>query len=776
MKRQRRFRTAAGLTACFVLAISVLAARAGTPATGTLTERESSFSWKGGPLVGGDPTGGDACTNLACDSTTLTSAIRPTFWRAHPGGIVIRISWVGPNDELDLYAYDDAGNEVGRSDQFHTDFEQLYLPAPKPGVYTVRVIALDAVNTSYTGTASIVRAPVAQAPVAASTMRFAPPALVDPQLFAPEPSVWTDRGDVMVAGISQSFSFAWRSADRGRNFSLLDTRIAGNAYDPRHRPCTTEVGGEDADIITDRTGRMYLADLDAGAAVATSSDHGETWSCVAAASSTTDVDRPWLAPAPFADGDGPNVDAYLSYRDGIVNSLRGGATAKPTQMHVDVTSDGGATWTAQSVYGRGVVDMGGPIFTAHDGTVYQVFDGLGAVWIARSRSEGRLFEVKKVSQRLAPPRNRWVGGAVDRGGNVYVAWVDSGTLDVMYSYSTDQGSRWSTPLKVNPVAPKRGSGIAVMPWVAAGASGDVAIAWYGADGRFPQPSGAGATTPWNAYVARTGPGPVRGARFEVAALSETPMHYGPICGTTGGNCDHLRDFFEIAIDDRGALVAAFNDNGFAYTPGSIETPVPEPFVVVARQTQGRGMTSASSRAASITAEVRGDALYPRRIGMSVPSMDLTGPATVARSGASLIVTMPVADGSLALPQGRTTGQWLTLFKANGRYEYAGVTIDATGTRTFVAGDRPVGVDRPERLDQAYASYPAALPATGRVDGGRGDGGRIVITIPMASLGLHRGDTLHSVQSFTLAGTPQTALGYEPFDQVDATGSHTFSIR
>src|SRR5439155_22945535 len=39
--------------------------------------------------------------------------------------------------------------------------------------------------------------------------------------------------------------------------------------------------------------------------------------------------------------------------------------------------------------------------------------------------------------------------AVDRGGNVYAAWIDTHDSNVYYSYSSDQGQSWSSAVQVN---------------------------------------------------------------------------------------------------------------------------------------------------------------------------------------------------------------------------------------------------------------------------------------------------------------------------------------
>src|SRR5438034_290271 len=67
--------------------------------------------------------------------------------------------------------------------------------------------------------------------------------------------------------------------------------------------------------------------------------------------------------------------------------------------------------------------------------------------------------------------------AVDAFGFLYATWSDNS--GIYYSFSTDIGMTWATPIRVNQ-APTVGMAN-VFPWIDADANGHVGIVWFGAD-------------------------------------------------------------------------------------------------------------------------------------------------------------------------------------------------------------------------------------------------------------------------------------------------------
>jgi len=759
------------IVATTTLAVGVFVpAEASHPSGATLTPSSRVVRWTGGPLTGS--AGGFItslpCTKQTCDEFSLTVNVPPSYWRSHPGGVVVRADWDNPDNEMDLLVYDATGQEIGRSDQFHTNFEQAFLPSLSTGTYTVRIVSTDVVNAVYRGTASIVRystPPVATAP---NTMRFAAPTLVDPQFLSSEPGLWVDGNRVFVTSPSENFSWVWRSDDAGRTFRLLDAHVTDTVADPRHRPCIEQDGGQDSDVITDRTGRLYMADLDNfGVSVAFSKDHGATWTCRPTSATYHVDDRPWLAPAAHADGDGPNIDAYLAYRDFIIGTVRGGAEVQPIVEHFDVTRDGGTTWTHQNAIAPGLINFSGNIFTDADGTLYDVFDGRNAMWIARSTDEGKTFSIIKIADRLGAPNNRWASGAADSAGTVYATWVDRGPNDVVYSYSNDHGTHWSVPRRVN----VPGTGLALMPWIAASKTGDVAIAWYESQGFVRQPNEAPATMPWNAWAARSLNANTTAATFQVTRMSETPIHYGPICKTTAGDCiDRVGDFFKVAIGADGGLISTYVDNGRTWTQQPDDTSgVPGTYIVVSRQVAGIGMSSAGLTRAALRPVVGAADTFP-----AIPQTRFTSLPSATRTTKSLQLTFSLAssrDLTAALSAANTgvatDAYWIAIWKTKDSVQYAGLHVTRTGAPTFFGGDQPVGVVRPDATDERYESYPPKFAIPGHIDE---SSGRVSFTLPASAYHLAPTDTLHGLQLFSFTGFSTVRTGYQPLQLVDVTPS------
>jgi hypothetical protein len=784
--------------AVIVVACSLVAglnlASAATSSRATITPDQPSVSWLGGPLLGAGilgtpPDDAGGCPPQACHEFTLTIDVPSSFWKRSNGGVAVRIDWPDRNDELDLHVFDPSGREVGWGNELRTSSEQTLIHAPAPGRYRVLVQSFHAANVMYSGRAWVVPFRESLVSSTRTSMRFAPATFVDPQLWVAEPGVWAASDGRIYAtapwsGLQMS-SLAWRSDNGGRSFTLLPSYIGPRVADPRLRPCPVSPGGYDADIMTDRTGRLYFADLhDGGVTVGVSTDRGATWECQPKAASSPEDDRQWLAPAPTADGAGPAVDAYLGYRDFAVVDIVPFASplVRPTQFHIDVTRDGGRNWSSASTFAAERAGFSGPLFTARDGTLYQVYQYESSVWLARSTDEGKTVRLIRVSDRHGSPGNIWLGGDVDRAGNVYVAWTDQGSWDVLFSVSRDKGLTWSPPVRVNPPD----SETTVMPWLAAGKAGDVAIAWYGAKGAF-TPTAAPASARWYVWAARSLNASSISPRFESARVSETPVRFGSLC-LKGPSCENedgapadmrMLDFFEIAIAPDGAVVAAFSDTGRIQTTS--DGFGPGPYVMFTRQTSGLGMKGAA-RAPS---EPAGDVQLPDEMMEATDVFDVSGmPSNQALSGVARISLPLAAVGPVAIPSSATyTGlatdaYWLVVWKANDRVEYAGMHVDAQGNRSFFGGDQPVGIGRLDPSGamgfiEKMASYPETFSLQGGIDQAKK---QIWFDVPLARFHLRRGDLLHSFQAFTmtsLLGDPRTFL--QPLYVVDATPAQTVRV-
>lgn len=761
--RTTQRRTLVGFVAALSLAggLSAVAVRA-DPAT-TLTPSQTKVTWSQGPAT-------------APSTVPLTIDVPDGYWSANPGGLTVRIDTGNPNAELDLFLADADGHNLAESRYGARTYQQIYLPAPPNGDYMVNVAGpKGTVGPAYAGTASLVSWPTPQAPTVPGDMQFAR-TTVDAQILANEPGIALDPGGRVYVdapnGFNNTTSLLWRSDDGAKTFHVAGATTIAGIKDPRQRPCGASSGGGDIDVATDRTGRVYFADLeDFAVSVGYSTDHGKTWTCNALEGPVGD-DRPWIAAAPTADGGGPAVDAYVAYIDLISGQIPAVAITDPQQIHVLATKDGGATWTALASFGAGLVPVPGPLFVGPTGNLYLVFSGLDAVWLAESTDEGKTFTLTKISQRLADPRGNgfgWTVGAVDTAGNLYATWVDGGTGDVLYTRSTDDGFSWSNPVRVNPPGQ-----VGIRPWITAGQANDVAVAWYGAQGNFLPGPGAPDGTRWYAYVARNTDVADATSPFAVARMSPVPTMVG-----FGDNVDAgsvAQDFFKVVMGADGRLYAAFCDAGRLDVPSPYEVagsvyaaalnapPQPQPYIVVARQISGTGLSASASNAATA----------PAYVGPK-PLRFLSEPV-ITSDGENFTVTFQLSGSKLSealdatgLPA--TDAYWVVLLRTGSRQEYAVMRQSRQGGPTFAVAGQPTGGIYPS-TDECCATYPGKTAVNGHVDP---DSGTVTITGPLSALHLHAGQRIYYVQAFSMVGRPGSDTRYNLLDEADVTPASTQTL-
>jgi hypothetical protein len=192
------------------------------------------------------------------------------------------------------------------------------------------------------------------------------------------------------------------------------------------------------------------------------------------------------------------------------------------------TTDGGATWEpARDIYDRSEFNgtIGNQIVVLPNGDLLDVFDEFfvhdnsndqrgesisvirstdkGVTWDSRSTVIAASLERGAFNPDTGRPI-RAEGGipdiAVDRtSGKIYAVWQDtrfSSVDEVALSMSSDGGSTWSAPIKVNqtPRNPNPADEQAFVPQVQVAADGSVAVTYY--DFRFNDPSPGVPTDAW----------------------------------------------------------------------------------------------------------------------------------------------------------------------------------------------------------------------------------------------------------------------------------------
>lgn len=256
-------------------------------------------------------------------------------------------------------------------------------------------------------------------------------------------------------------------------------------------------------------------------------------------------DRPWLA----AYG---RSTVYLSYE-----TLGEGALAG--RMTVQRSDDDGRSWRVlanpvAALAGSGGGWPGNLVVDQRNGSLYELFatggegESFNRIVVAISRDGGASWSDVTVYQG-APGEddaNTWPSLAVDAAGTLYATWSDR--HHIYLATSRDGGGVWRVAGRVD--QPMPGLRANLMPWVAAGASGHMALAWYGADSSDNLAPGAR----WRVIFAESRDG---GQSFSQVAATGV-IHRGPVC-TKGDACPwiqrQLLEFFQLALDPRSGRAA-----------------------------------------------------------------------------------------------------------------------------------------------------------------------------------------------------------------------------
>jgi hypothetical protein len=334
--------------------------------------------------------------------------------------------------------------------------------------------------------------------------------------------------------------------------------------------------------------------------------------------------------------------------------------------------------------------------------------------------------------------------AVDKGGNVYAAWIDVDDSNVYYSYSTDQGADWSTPVQVNSWPAVTNEFI----WAQGGAPGTVAIAWYGTDAAgqpdsfpnwFNDPNGATAYKWWG-YVGVITSATKPTATIAQQRFTEKPMDYGQICNQgidcTVSNGDRtMADFFGFASDKSGGLRIVYNDTTSQHHGAHLYE---------IRQVGGSSIFGGSVHGTVVSnpaSDATGDAQWPHYsptgAGPNQPQLDFTGLQVGQPSAGTLRVRMSLASlSSLSPPLGKTNAFWLTRFQALStgdsgeeayRIFYVGAQSTAGLAPTFFAGTTTCTDSTPQNCK--VVNYPVGQTVPGKICGNT-----IVIDAPLSAFG------------------------------------------
>jgi len=547
---------------CLLVLVIALSSIASTPTSGTLNApasgQTSSVAWGGGPYtaVTADPA---ACTSVNCDSYTLTVNVPATFYSANPNyAVQVGLNWSSNTNDFDLYIKDSSGNVVCSSGQGSTDFEAADCGQLASGAYTVQVVAFATANATYSGKASLGPepvSPVGKARYRSGNFAFSKPlTLPGPpdvafNLQGIEPRVKTDAlGNLYAAAIQgiPAGTDAWKSMDGGNTWEYLgqpDGAQVAAASGGRG----LGLGGGDEDLAIAPNGAVYINSLWLGSLTqSTSSDGGHVWAVNPVSSDIPEDDRQWIA----SHG---NNELYLTYK-------QTGALLNGTQTIIALKSfDGGltfpqiATVTTPSM-GVQPGDQGN-IEVDPSGNVYTVFfstDGK-SLYISRSSDGGKTWILKLVYTATSSLVNVFPSLAIDKAGNLYIAYSDS--HNVFLTHSTDQAATWSAPVRVSNGSASKS---AIGPWVTAGDAGKVNITWWGTTAT----SNNDGAAQWKVFFSQS-----LNALQAIPTFAQTTatgvMHVGAIC-TNGTGCAsgtrNLAEYFAPGLSLDGSELIVYSDD------------------------------------------------------------------------------------------------------------------------------------------------------------------------------------------------------------------------
>jgi hypothetical protein len=395
---------------------------------------------------------------------------------------------------------------------------------------------------------------------------------------AAEPAIRADKAGNFYASSENGLGAgtdAWKSSTGGKSYVTLpspDSVSNGSPFAP---------GGGDTDLavapVKNANGlyNVYVASLNlANVDVSTSVDGGKTWKLNPTSATIPGDDREWIA----ADG---ASKVCISYHDVATFNIDVDCSfdAGTTFTQLGFAFDNNHKWLAQNN------EIGNLMIDPNNHIIYQTFSGIDNagetvcdqqgtcsfhdVWMAVSTDGGKTFTDYKVYSNpnvTVSYGHQFVNVSIDRAGNVYSVYCDN--HNIYYSYSTNHGRTWSSPVQVN----RSPANTAIFPWSVANNAGHLDIVWYGTsyyDGVNP-PDNYPSTASWYVYFAQNLHATTSGSSF--TQVRATPIvHYGGVCEggvTCTGNRDLYDDFGVAANPLTGLASIVYSDDQYTNDPNN----------------------------------------------------------------------------------------------------------------------------------------------------------------------------------------------------------------
>jgi len=345
----------------------------------------------------------------------------------------------------------------------------------------------------------------------------------------------------------------------------------GLTWQPPHALVASSTGQFDPQIVVDPVDRQtvyasWLQNDKRDVMVARSQDFGRSWYLTVAdharSNNNEDADKPVLAVH------GAEIYVGFNHEQKVVVAASHDYGQNFSSVTVNPAADPG--W---SLAGGATVGPGGDVYfswTAYarrDLSTHPV-----SIYVSRSGDGGRSWNTVLLDVSSAPPECKAQGCeagflgaqialASDAAGTVYALWnagnTNGGPERIYFSSSTSGGASWSTKADVSTADDQAEHGF---PAIAAGAAGDVRIAWMDTRNQ------TVANQPlWNVFERSSSNG---GATWS----AETQLS-GPARGYDYVRPEGFRfpfgDYFSTAIDNLGNTHAVWGEGRNYKSPGSI---------------------------------------------------------------------------------------------------------------------------------------------------------------------------------------------------------------
>ncbi len=632
--------------------------------------------------------------------------------------------------------------------------------------------------------------------------------------------------------LSSDTSWIWHSRDGGKTFKWVTASL------PKTGKPNSCAGGGDTELAVDTGGNLYFNDLTlVNFSTARSEDHGATFLCSNAGVPDAAVDRQWYAvDGNPRTGDGLGTGAghniYLVNDEigpGAVTCPVSGAVNNVLAMYRSPTPAGGGA-TANEVSPVATTKDGAPAPVKH---VYVIHDDatFSRILIGRCFPVPFTSDPSGLSCKDLPVATLGTipaGGtcptaktganfpslAIDKAGNLYSVWEQApqdpvsckitGDTLLKYSYSTDEGDHWSTPMTI----PTPGLHNNVFAWAAAGDNGRVDIAWYGTPTPAnPNDSNCGTNLPsgkggpdattngiWSLYMVQTLNGHSTSPTFTAPILAgEHYIHKGTIQTVLGGQCGDrtLGDFLQLRIGSRGEAQISYADSNNADEPFA-------PHGMYVKQNGGTGVFASTAVVGdpillNAASDPSGDGRRESAgvTGPNDPNLDILqssfsqpAPANCHPAGTPCYrVKMTVHNLTLAPPAPDTVAVWLTqwLVPAAASCTSSAASCMNGGKNPFVYfesnGTCWSGENAALLLGGGVTlTYPGTkqIMAPGACSFVLGSFGTITIDVPIADVSLDAGVAPLTNRLFSVTASTMTLLAPPESVPPDPGGTQLFS--